>query len=108
MAVSTEWPHSGVLDFIWTRLGYLQFEHFKDLVLSQQCFEAATRTLSTLEKRGNKICPILVKLAEISFLDFNYKKSEQIVDTILGRPQSDQKSLLFALLMKSYFARLHN
>jgi hypothetical protein len=33
----------------------------------------------------NKICHILVKLAEIAFLEFDFKRSEELVDSILVR-----------------------
>lgn len=59
--------------------------------------------MSTLEKRSYSICPILVKLAEISYRQFDFKKSESIVDIILPRSQQDRGARLFALLMKSHF-----
>ena len=62
--------------FIWTRLGFLEYEQFLDLKLAKQCFDAAAQTLSTLERRGTKICPILIKLSEISLREFDYLKSE--------------------------------
>lgn len=71
--------------FIWTRLGYIEFERFKDLKMAQACFDAAAKTLSTLEKRSAKICPILVKLAEINFLLYDFKTSEVMVDTLIQR-----------------------
>jgi hypothetical protein len=81
------------------------------LDLARQCFEAATQTLSIIEKRGTKICPILVKLAEINILRFEFKKSEEIVDMILGRigqrvDYHDRPWALFAYLIKSYFLSL--
>ena len=45
----------------------------------------AASTMTTLEKRSTKICPVLVKLAEISYRLFDFKKSESIVDIILPR-----------------------
>jgi hypothetical protein len=63
----------------------LNYEHFKDLKVAKGCFQAATHTLPTLERAGAKICPILVKLAEISFLDVEFEECEKIVDAILYR-----------------------
>ena len=76
--------------------------------MAQACFEAAAKTLTTLEKRGLKMCPILVKLAEINFLLFDFKSAEVMVDTLIQRAMPEQTSLLFAYLMKSYFSRLKN
>jgi hypothetical protein len=76
--------------------------------LARECFEAAAATMTTLEKRSAKICPVLIKLAEISFREFNYKKSESIVDTILSRSAGDKQARHFALLMKSHFLALKN
>lgn len=50
--------------FIWTRLGFVEYEVFKDLNMAKQCFEAAVSTCSTFERRSSKINVILVKLAE--------------------------------------------
>ena len=69
--------------FIWTRLGYIEFERFNDLKMAQSCFDAAAKTLTTLEKRGMKMCPILVKLAEINFLLYDFKASEVMVDALI-------------------------
>ena len=76
--------------------------------MAQACFDAAAKTLSTLEKRGMKMCPILVKLAEINFLLYDFKASEVMVDAIIQRSLPDQNSLLFGYLMKSYFSTLKN
>lgn len=62
--------------------------------------------MPTLEKIGTKICPVLVKLAEISFLEADYHESEKTVDAILVRQSADRKTLLFAYLMKYYFLML--
>lgn len=51
--------------------------------MAQACFEAAAKTLNTLEKRGTKMCPILVKLAEINFLLYDFKASEVMVNTLI-------------------------
>lgn len=74
--------------------------------LAKECLEAAAAMMTTLEKRSNKICPILVKLAEISYRQFEFKKSELIVDIILSRSQQDKPARVFALLMKSHFVQL--
>ena len=76
--------------------------------MSKACFDAAAKTLTTLEKRGLKMCQILVKLAEVNFLLFDFKASETMVDTLIKRGLHDQNSLLFAFLMKTYFSRLKN
>jgi hypothetical protein len=62
--------------------------------------------MPTLERIGNKICTVLVKLAEISFLEADFQDSEKIVDAILVRQSADKKTLLFANLMKYYFLTL--
>jgi hypothetical protein len=76
--------------------------------MAQACFDAAAKTLNTLEKRGLKMCPILVKLAEINFLLYDFKASEVMVDTLIQRAMPEHTSLLFAYLLKSYFLRLKN
>jgi len=97
--------------FIWSRLGFLEYEKLHNLDLARQCFEAATQTISIIEKRGTRICPILVKLAEINILTFNFKKSEEIIDIILSRigqtvGLNDKSWAVFAYLMKGYFLSL--
>ena len=94
--------------FIWKRLGYIEYERFNDLKLAQACFDAAAKTMSTLEKRGVKMCEILVKLAEINFLLYDFKASETMVDALIRRQLPDQSSLIFGYLMKSYFCKLKN
>jgi len=71
--------------FVWTRLGHIEFDHFGDLKLAQACFDAAAKTLSTLEKRGMKMNAILKKLAEVSFLLYDFRTSESLVDTLIRR-----------------------
>ena len=51
--------------------------------MAQACFDAAAQTMSTLEKRGMKMCEILVKLAEINFLLYDFKASEVMVDALI-------------------------
>jgi hypothetical protein len=53
--------------YIWTRLGFIEYEVFKDNQIAKKCFEAAAQTCTTLERRSAKINVILVKLAEIYF-----------------------------------------
>ena len=74
--------------------------------MAQSCFDAAAKTLSTLEKRGMKMCPILVKLAEINFLLYDFKASEVMVDALIQRSMPEPSSLLFGYLLKSYFCTL--
>jgi hypothetical protein len=76
------------------------------LELAKECLEAAATTMTTLEKRSNKICPILIKLAEIRYRQFDFKQSESIVDIIISRSQQDRAARVFALLMKSHFVQL--
>jgi hypothetical protein len=92
--------------FLWRKVGFLQYEKFGDLELARECLETAANTMATLEKRSNKICPILIKLAEISYRQFDFKKSESIVDIILMRAQTDRVAKVFGLLMKSHFLSL--
>lgn len=94
--------------FIWTRLGQIEFERFHDLRMAQDCFNAAANTLTTLEKRGLKMNMILVKLAEVSFLLYNFKESEIVADTLIKRGYPDQGSIIFAFLLKSFFLTLKN
>ncbi|CDW73908.1 UNKNOWN [Stylonychia lemnae] len=91
--------------FIWTRLGFLEYETFKNFNLAKSCFEIAIQSYTTIQRRSSHINPILVKLAEIAFQEFDYKTSEQMIDSILVRQneRGDQKSEFFAFLMKSYF-----
>ena len=90
------------------RLGFINYENLNDLPLAKKCFIAATKTMPTLDRIGNKICVVLVKLVEISFLETNYKESERTVDAILNRQSLDKKTLLFANLMKYYFLSFAN
>lgn len=76
--------------------------------MAQACFDAAAQTLTTLEKRGMKMCSILVKLAEINFLLYDFKASEVMVDALIKRQLPEQSSLIFGYLMKSYFSTLKN
>ena len=76
--------------------------------MAQDCFNAAANTLSTLEKRGLKMNMILVKLAEVSFLLYNFKESEIVADTLIKRGYPDQGSIIFAFLLKSFFLTLKN
>jgi len=69
----------------WTRLGFLNYEFFKDLTVSKGCFKAAANTMPTLERTSAKICPILVKLAEINFLSAEFEECEKTVDAIMIR-----------------------
>lgn len=55
-----------------------------------------------------KMCPILVKLAEINFLLYDFKASEVMVDALIQRSMPEQTSLVFAYLMKAYFFQLKN
>jgi hypothetical protein len=65
--------------------------------------------LTTLERRGARICPILKKLAEISLLKFDFKKSEHLIDIILNRGAAlDKATALFAYLLKHYFTALNS
>jgi tetratricopeptide (TPR) repeat protein len=57
----------GKEQFIWTRLGFIEYDIFKDLHLARQCFEAAIQNSTAFEKRSAKITPMLVKLSEIYF-----------------------------------------
>jgi len=41
--------------------------------------------MPTLERVGSKICFVLVKLAEISYLEADFLESERIVDAILNQ-----------------------
>ena len=75
--------------FVWTRLGYIEFEQFEDLKMAQACFNAASQTLTTLEKRGHKMCQILLKLAEVTFLLYDFRASELIVDALIQRAVQD-------------------
>ena len=59
--------------------------------------------MPTLDKIGQKICPVLVKLAEIAFLEADYCESERTLDAILTRQVSDKQTQLFVYLMKHYF-----
>lgn len=68
------------------RLGYIQYYSFGDYSMSKKCFEAAIQTCSTFEKRSHRINPFLVKLAEINFIEHNFKKSEEMVAAIIARP----------------------
>lgn len=65
--------------------------------------------MPTLDKIGSKICVVLVKLAEIAFLEGDYMESEKTVDAIMTRfVSADKKTQIFALLMKYYFLSLKN
>jgi tetratricopeptide (TPR) repeat protein len=90
----------------WTRLGFMHYEHFGDLGMAKDCFVAATKTMATLDKISNKICPILVKLAEIAFLNADFSECERITDAILNRQNNDKQTLIFALLVKHYLQQL--
>ena len=61
----------------------MNYEVFEDLPLAKKCLEAAAKTLTTFERRGPKINDILKKLAEIYFLEYDYRRSEEMVDAIL-------------------------
>lgn len=76
--------------------------------MAHACFNAAAQTLTTLEKRGQKMSSILIKLAEVTFLLYDFKASELMADTLIARALPDQGSMLFALLLKAYFCRLKN
>ena len=53
--------------------------------------------------------PIFMKLAELSFQEFDYKKSEQFLDAILQRyNEKELQPILFAYLLKSFFLSLQN
>jgi len=41
--------------------------------------------MPTLDRIGAKICPVLIKLAEISFLKTDFEECEKAVDAILNR-----------------------
>ena len=84
----------------------IEFERFNDLQMAHACFDAASKSLTSLEKRGLKMCHLLMKLAEVNFLLYNFQESEKMVDTLITRGMPEQTSLLFAYLMKSYFSRL--
>jgi len=84
----------------------LNYNHFNDLKVAKGCFQAATHTLPTLDRVGQRICPILVKLAEINFLDADFQECETTVDAIFNRNPTDRKTLLFALLIKYYLLSL--
>lgn len=45
----------------------------------------AAKCYSTISRRTSAINPILVKLAEIAFLEYDYKKSEEMTDSVLQR-----------------------
>ena len=64
--------------------------------------------MTTLEKRGQKMSSILIKLAEVTFLLYDFKASELMADTLISRALPDQSSMMFALLLKAYFCRLKN
>ena len=64
--------------------------------------------MPTLERIGSKICPILVKLAEIHFQQADFQASEKTVDAILTRQSTDQTTLVFAYLLKFYFCTLQS
>ena len=51
--------------------------------MAQACYNAAAQTLTTLEKRGLKMSKLLVKLAEVSFLLYDFHKSELMVNTLI-------------------------
>ncbi len=53
--------------FIWTRLGFIEYEVFNHLPLAKKCFEAGISTCTAIERRSAKINGIMVKLAEIYF-----------------------------------------
>jgi len=92
--------------WVWNKVGTIEYEHYGNLEVAQKCFEAAINTRPTLQKRSAAICPILVKLAEISFKLCDYTKSEELVDSIITRsnsPNIDAFSKLFALKMKAFF-----
>lgn len=52
---------------MWRRLGFIQYEFFKNLKLAKVCFEMACQKFKPLERRTSVINPILMKLAEIEF-----------------------------------------
>ncbi len=58
------------------------------MTLAKKCFEAAASTYTTFERRSSKINGILMKLAEVYFQEFNFRKSEEMVDAILVRQDS--------------------
>jgi hypothetical protein len=35
--------------FIWTRLGFIEYEVFKELTLAKSCFQAAIQTCTTFD-----------------------------------------------------------
>eukprot|EP00347_Sterkiella_histriomuscorum_P021367 403334229 len=110
--------------FIWTRLGFMEYEHFKNFTLAKECFEVAAQCYSTIQRRSGQINPILMKLAELAFQDYDFKTSEKMVDSILHRvttsntqggqmgqkiPETQNQAQnpdLFACLLKSYFLSL--
>lgn len=47
--------------------------------------------MPTLDKIGSKICVVLVKLAEIGFLEGDFMESERTVDAIITRLASADK-----------------
>jgi hypothetical protein len=71
--------------FIWTRLGFIEYDHFKDMKLAKACFQAAAQTCTALERRSSMINILLFKLAEIHFQEFDFKASEQMTDALLAR-----------------------
>ena len=92
---------------IWTRLGFLEYREFNNLGLAKKCLELAIESYTTIQRRSAGICPILVKLAEIAFLEFDYIKSEQMADAILQRTgEKGGESEVFACLLKSFFLSL--
>ena len=67
----------------WSKVARIEYECFQNYELAKKCYEAAVNTKPALQKRSAAICPILVKLAEISFKLSDFEQSEQQVDAIL-------------------------
>ena len=94
-------------------MGYLQYEHFKNFKLAKMCFEMACQKYKALERRTSSINPILMKLAEIAFQEFDYRRSEELVDSIIHRATGPsyvgnlieelKNAEIFAYIMKSFF-----
>jgi hypothetical protein len=63
--------------------------------------------MPSLDKIGHRICEVLVKLAEIAYMEGYYRESEQTCDAIIGRNPPQAHYMVFAFLMKSLFADLN-
>ena len=73
---------------MWSRLGYIEYQIFQNLSVAKACFQASVQTCSTIDRRSAKINAVLLKLAEIHFLEFDYRSSETVIDAIISRIQA--------------------